>query len=125
MTAKAILRLSAICEGLSGAALIAFPDFVVRELFAGGLSSDVLLARGAGIGPLVLGLLCWPGEDDVTATVLWAQFAYSVFIAFYLGYLKLAGGFNSVLLWPMCALHGLLSVMLGSLTFQRASRARA
>ncbi len=69
-----MLKLCATFESASGVALIAFPNVIVWAFFGGGLSGDVELARGTGLAPLLLGLVCWPkGDDDVFAQILLAK----------------------------------------------------
>ena len=126
MTTRTMLKLCATFESASGVALIAFPNSIVWAFFGGGLPGDVELTRGAGLAPLFLGLVCWPrGDGDVAAQILLAQFAYTLLVALYLGYLRLFGGFNSILLWPTSALHGLLALLLAGLAFERVSAAKA
>jgi hypothetical protein len=126
MTTKTLLRICASFEIATGVALSMVPDFVVREIFGGGsLDGDIAMARGAGFGVLLLGLICWPIGDDVDTRLLWAQLAYNVLTALYLGYLKQEGGFTSTLLWPTCALHGLIAIMLIGLIYERFSTVKS
>ncbi len=126
LTTITLLRLCATFESATGVVQIAFPDFLVRVLFgSGGLSSDIVVSRGAGLGPFVLGLACWPIEDDVAATVIWAQLVYNLLVALYLGYLRIAGGFVGALLWPACALHAVIALLLAVLAYERVSAAKA
>jgi hypothetical protein len=54
MTTKTLLRLSATFEGVTGIALMTEPDFIVRELFGGGLSGDIAIARAPDlVGPSI------------------------------------------------------------------------
>ena len=126
MTTKTMLKLCATFESASGVALIAFPNSIVRAFVEDGLPGDVELARIAGLAPLLLGLVCWPkGDDDVSAQILMAQFVYTLLIALYLAYLRLAGGFASTLLLPISALHGLLALLLAGLAVERVLAANA
>jgi hypothetical protein len=95
MTARMLVRVCSILEVATGVALIANPDFVVRALFGVGLSGDVAIARRAGIGPLLLGLMCWPRGDDIPTPVIWAQLTYNLLVALYLGYLRIDDKFVS------------------------------
>jgi hypothetical protein len=58
MTTRTLLRVCAILEIATGLALMANPDFVARALLGVGLPGDIAIARGTGIGPLLLGLRC-------------------------------------------------------------------
>ncbi len=77
MTTRTLLRLCATFEGVTGIALIVEADFIVRELFGGGLSGDIAIARAAGLCSFFLGLACWPSGDDIAGQVIWAQLAYN------------------------------------------------
>ena len=93
--------------------MIAVPDFVARLLLGAGLSaSGMAVARLAGFGLLALGLACWPTADDATPSAVRALFAYNLLAALYLGYLRVGGGFVAFLLWPACALHAVLALLL-------------
>src|SRR5260370_3789454 len=113
MTPRTLLRLCATFEGVTGIALIVEADFIVRELFGGGLSGDIAIARAAGLCSFFLGLACWPSGDDIAGQVIWAQLAYNLLTALYLGYLKLAGGFFRGFLFPGWALYALIRLPLG------------
>ena len=108
-----LVALSSAIEAATGVALIADPTFVVRVLLGAGLSgAGIAVGRVGGLGLLSLGLACWPGGDDATAQATRALFTYNLLAAVYLGYLRVGGGFDSYLLWPACALHALLAVLL-------------
>jgi hypothetical protein len=92
VTTRTLLRLCATFEGVTGIALMTEPDFIVRELFGGGLSGDIAIARATGLCSFFLGLACWPIGDDIAGQVIWAQLAFNSSPRFYLGYLKRAGG---------------------------------
>jgi hypothetical protein len=113
MTTRMLAALSSAIEAATGVALIADPTFVVRVLLGAGLSgAGIAVGRAGGLGLLSLGLACWPGGDDATAQATRALFTYNLLAAVYLGYLRVGGGFDSYLLWPACALHALLAVLL-------------
>ncbi len=99
-------------EMVSGLALIGLPGFVGRALLGADLSaSGIAVARVAGLGLLSLGLACWPGQHDIPPHVTRALFVYNLFAALYLGYLRMAGGFVSYLLWPASILHAVLTIL--------------
>jgi len=113
MTIRTLLMLSAALEAATGVALIAAPELVARVLLGAELSgSGVAVARLAGCGLLALGLACWPGKDDVTSQGTRALFVYNLLAGLYLGYLRVDGDFVSFLLWPACAVHTLLALLL-------------
>jgi|SRR5271166_5197881 len=112
MTTRTLARLSAAIEAATGVALIADPDFVVHLLLGAGLSdSGIAVARVGGAGLLSLGLACWPGGNKATVQATRALFAYNLLAALYLGYLRVGGGFDGLLLWPACALHAVLTLL--------------
>jgi hypothetical protein len=124
MTTKTLLRVCATFDGVTGIVLMAEPDFSVRELFGGGLSDNIAIARAAGLCSFFLGLACWPSGDDIAGQVIWAQLAYNLLTALYLGDLKLTGGFVSALLWPVCAQYAVIALLLAGLAYERVSAAK-
>jgi len=125
MTTRTLVLLSAALEVATGVALIAAPDLVARVLLGAGLSGGgIAVGRVGGFALLSLGLACWPGGDDATAHATWALFTYNLLAALYLGYLRVGGGFVSYLLWPACALHALLTLLLARPAYERLSAAK-
>jgi len=121
MTTRTLVMLSAAIEGATGLALIADPSLVVRLLLGADLSdSGIAVGRVGGFGLLALGLACWPSGDDATAHAIRALFTYNLLAAVYLGYLRVGGGFAGYLLWPACALHALLTLLLARPAYARA-----
>ena len=113
MTTRTLVRFSAAIEAATGVALIAAPDFVARLLLGTELSGGgVAVARVGGFALLSLGLACWPTADDATPSAVRALFVYNLLAALYLGYLRVSGEFVAFLLWPACALHALLAILL-------------
>src|ERR1035437_3972078 len=126
MTTRMLVALSSAIEAATGVALIADPTFVVRVLLGAGLSgAGIAVGRVGGLGLLSLGMACWPGGDDATAQATRALFTYNLLAAVYLGYLRVGGGFDSYLLWPACALHALLAVLLARPAGERVLAAKA
>jgi hypothetical protein len=123
MKTTTVVTVSAVIEVAVGIALIAAPDLVAQVLLRAGLtSSGVAVGRLCGIGLLSLGLSCWPGGESVPAQ-LRGLFAYNVLAAFFLGYLRVGGGFVSYLLWPACVLHALLALLLARPAWVRVRQA--
>ena len=113
MTTRMLVMLSAAIEAATGIALIAAPDLVARLLLGTELSgSGVAVARVAGFALLALGVACWPGGDDAPQSATRALFVYNLLAGIYLGYLRVSGNFNGFLLWPACALHLALGLLL-------------
>jgi hypothetical protein len=113
MNTTTLVKLSSTIEAATGVALIAFPDLVARMLLGAGLSgSGIAFARVAGFGLLSLATSCWPDGDDSSPQATRALCVYNLLAGLYLGYLRVGGGFVSYLLWPACALHALLAILL-------------
>ena len=113
MTTRTPVILSAAIEAATGVALIAVPGLAARALLGAGLSdSGIAVARLTGIALLCLALAGWPSGDAPTQPAIRALFTYNLLAALYLGYLRVGEGFVSHLLWPACALHGLLALRL-------------
>ena len=124
MTTKLITTVSAAIEAATGIALIAVPELVGRVLLGVGLSdSGIAVGRVAGFALLSLGLACWPTADDATPSAVRALFTYNLLGAVYLGYLRASGEFVAFLLWPACALHAVLAVLLARPALGRPSAA--
>jgi hypothetical protein len=123
MATRSLVKTSAALEGATGVALIADPSFVVRVLLGVGLAGGgIAIGRLAGIGLLCLGLACWPSGDGPTPHATRALLTYNLLVAFYLGYLRVGGGFFSYLLWPACALHALLALLLARPAHERVQQ---
>lgn len=126
MAAKTLVRLSAAIEMVTGVALIVAPGLVVTMLLGVGLSgSGIAVARLAGIALLCLAVACWPCRDDAAGNAIWALFTYNLLAALYLGYLKVDAGFAGYLLWPACAIHALLALLMARPAYREFHRKRA
>jgi hypothetical protein len=125
MTTRTLVVLDSALEVATGVALIARPSLVVRVLLGAGLSGGgIAVGRVAGLALLSLGLACWPSADGASAQATWALFTYNLFVALYLGHLRVGGGFLSYLLWPAFALHALLTLLLARPAFERTRQER-
>ncbi len=121
MTTRTLVTMAAAIEVTAGCALIANPSFVDPLLMGGGLSSDgSAVGRVGGFGLLSLGLACWPRKDAVSARAIFGLFTYNLLSAVYVSYLSLAGGFDGYQLWPACALHGALTLLLARPAYEAA-----
>jgi len=126
MTTRTLVSLSAVIEAATGVALIADPGFVVHLLLGAGLSGGgIAVGRVGGFGLLSLGLACWPGGNNATAHAIRALCIYNLLAALYLGYLRVGGGFDGVLLWPACALHAVLTLLFARPAYETFSAPKA
>jgi hypothetical protein len=124
MTTRTLVMLSAALEVVGGAAFIAVPDLVATALLGSGISDiDRLGIRFTGIVLISLGLAWWPREEIVTPPVISTLFTFNLFAALYFGYLRVGGGFVGELLWPACALHALLALLLSRPAYRSIKRA--
>ena len=114
MEMKQSLGLTAIIEAATGLALIAAPSLVGRLLFGEELTGIVIpVARVLGIALLALGVACWPGS-----TAFCGMLTYSALVTLYLLCLVIRAEWVGPLLWPVVALHGILTVLLARAWFQ-------
>jgi hypothetical protein len=109
-----VLTVAAVLEVATGMALLIVPSLVGRLLFGEELTRIVIpVARVLGIALIALGVCCWPGS-----TALYGMLAYSGLVTLYLLYLAIRGEWVGPLLWPVVALHGILTVLLARASFQ-------
>ena len=120
MRTRTLVMLSAAIEAVTGVALIADPSLVARLLLGTGLDgAGIAVGRVGGFGLLALGLACWPSGDGPNTHATRALFIYNLLAAFYLGYLRVGGGFVSYLLWPACVLHAVLAILFARPAYAR------
>jgi hypothetical protein len=111
---KKLLALAAVAEAATGAALIVVPSLVGRLLLGAELTGVAIpIAHVTGIALLALGVCCWP-----CSTALWGMLTYGALVTLYLAYLGLTGEWGGPLLWPVVALHGILTALLARAWFQ-------
>ena len=111
------LIFAATGESATGLALLVVPSVVGRLLLGTDLNGvSIPIARVAGIALISLGVACWPD-----ATALCGMLTYSVLVTVYLGYVAIGGEFNGPLLWPVVALHAVLTILLARARLQRNS----
>src|SRR6476646_9059874 len=104
---KSALAFAAISEAVTGLALLIAPSLVGQLLLGEQLAGVAIpVARVAGIALIALGIACWPGPPLV------GMLTYSVAVTLYLAYLGFAGGLTGVFLWPVVAVHLVLSTLL-------------
>jgi hypothetical protein len=109
-----ILAVAAALEVAIGLALIVDSSLVARLLFGDGVSGTALaLGRVAGLGFLSFGLACWPSSDLLgRSPTLRGLLCYNLLITIYLLYLGISGKSVGVLLWPVAALHAVMTFLL-------------
>ena len=113
MKTSTTISVSSAIEIATGLALLAVPGLVAHVLLGTGLAdSGIAVARLAGCGLLSLGLACWSGNNEFASSATRALFVYNLLAGLYLGYLRVGGGFVSLLLWPACALHVAIAILL-------------
>jgi hypothetical protein len=111
---KKILTVAAVLEVATGMGLLIVPSLVGRLLFGEEFTGIVMpVARVLGIALLGLGVCCLPGS-----TALCGMLTYSGLVTLYLLYLAIRGEWVGLLLWPVVALHGILTVLLARPWFQ-------
>ena len=114
---KILLILTAAIEVGTGLALLIVPSLVGQLLLGEELSGIAeAVARVAGIALIGLGIACWPGPP------LAGMLTYSTIVALYLAYLGFAAGLTGILLWPVVALHFVLSILIGRAWFASDAR---
>jgi hypothetical protein len=111
---KKVLTIAAVLEVATGVALLIVPSLVGRLLFGEELTGIVIpVARVLGIALIALGVGCSPGS-----TALCGMLTYSALVTLYLLYLGIRAEWVGPLLWPVVALHGILTVLLARASFQ-------
>jgi hypothetical protein len=111
---KKVLTIAAVLEVATGVALLIVPSLVGRLLFGEELTGIVIpVARVLGIALLALGVGCWPG-----GTALCGMLTYSALVTLYFLFVAIRGEWVGPLLWPVVALHGILTVLLARASFQ-------
>ena len=120
---RILAMMAAALAVTAGCALIASPGLVVHLLIGAGLSrGGVAVGRVGGFGLLSLGLACWPTGGVVSVRATSALFTYNLLSALYVAYLSVVGGFVGYLLWPACALHALLALLLAHPAYMAVRR---
>ena len=101
------LVLAAVSEVATGLALVIVPSLVGRLLLGEELDGIAIsVARVAGIALIALGVACWPGPPRIGMLI------YNAAVTLYLAYLGFAGGSSGILLWPVVALHLIVTALL-------------
>jgi len=102
-----VLVFAAVSEVATGVALLTVPSLVGPLLFGSELTGiAVIVARVTGIALIALGVACWPGAPLV------GMLFYGAAVTLYLAYVGFADGLSGPLLWPVVALHAILTALL-------------
>jgi hypothetical protein len=111
---KKVLTVAALVEVATGMGLLIVPSLVGRLLFGEDFTGIVIsVSRVLGIALIALGVCCWPGS-----TALCGMLTYSALVTLYLLYLAIRREWVGPLLWPVVALHGILSALLARVWLQ-------
>jgi hypothetical protein len=106
-TMKRALAFAAVGEAATGLALLIVPSLVGHLLFGTDLTGIAeVVARVAGIALIALGVACWPG------TPLVGMLTYGALVTLYLVFVGSRGLWVGPLLWPVVALHAVLTLLL-------------
>jgi len=106
------LTCSAFLEAATGLALTAAPTVVVRLLFGEEISgASISLARVTGFALLALAAACCPRHVTAgsSGAALRALLIYNTLVTIYLAFVGMGGHWVGPLLWPVVALHGVLT----------------
>ena len=104
---NSVLMVAAIIEGATGAVLLVVPSLVGLLLF-GELFTGIAIpvARLTGIALISLAVACWRGPSVI------GMLTYNALVTLYLAHLGVTGGPTGILLWPVVALHAVMTVLL-------------
>jgi hypothetical protein len=117
---KTLLMLSSSLEVGTGLALITAPGLVAEVLLSTGLApGGQAVGRVGGIALVSLAIACWPRGEGEHPQPIVALFLYNLLAAFYLGYLRIGGEFNSFFLFPASALHGILALLFARPAYEK------
>lgn len=112
-----LLKVSALLEILTGAALIICPNCAALLLLNSEVAEACLaLIRIGGFGLFSLGIACWPDSQvtDRDSSAFTGILIYNALITIYLFYIGAEGKWVGWLLWPAAALHAVLTILLSS-----------
>jgi hypothetical protein len=112
-----VLALAALAEAGTGLLLLAWPQVVVRLLFAAEISgAGVIMSRIAGVALIGLGVACWPGNPAFQP--LYGMLTYSTLAMLYLIRIGVRGEAAGLLLWPAVVAHAILVPLLVGAQFK-------
>ena len=107
-----LFALTAGIEMVTGIGLVLVPLFVLQMVMGAGTDPlGTQVARLAGIALFCIGLLCWFSRTSADPRPgLATMLAYNGLVALFFLCLGL-GGLGGMLLWPVVAAHGILTVL--------------
>jgi hypothetical protein len=119
----ALIVAAAFEAGAIGSLLILSPGLVTRLVFGGELSDPgQALGHLAGLVFVSLAIACWPPTaEGPTPSTLHAMLFYNLVATGYLIHLGVAGKLAGVLLWPVAALHAVLTILLAYASLGRTA----
>ena len=120
MTSKALLAVASTLEALTGLGLIIAPTMVKFLLGTDISGASITIARMAGFGLLLLGIVCWPRVGPIVPR-LRVMLIYNVLAATYLGYLCFGAESVGRLLLPAIAVHTVLAILFIGVWFKKLS----
>lgn len=113
---KLLLIIMTVFEGLTGIALFIIPKYAVSEVLNTPLDTagGVVAARIAGAALITLGICCWqargPEHEGARLGIVRSMLFYNTAASVVLVYAGLRLGLESVFIWPMTVLHGVLAL---------------
>jgi hypothetical protein len=122
-----LLRITAVVEATTGLVFMVSPS-IVGQLVLGADVSGVAtpLARVAGLVLLSFGLACWPGHGATShAPALRGMLSYNLLITLYLTYLGVGREWVGPFLWPVVALHAVLTLLFARAWLKRRQTAES
>lgn len=111
---RKIVAFSASVEIATGIALLIVPTTLAILLFGWELvgTTESILIRCFGLGLLILGVACWPHKQiDKNSFAYRALLIYNALIALCLTFLATFWHLEGLLLWPVVALHSILTLL--------------
>ena len=102
-------------EAAVGLLLIISPSFVAEALYGADLSEPgVALGRFAGTVFLAFAVACWPevGTGKRSAAAVRGLLTYNLLATLYFLYIGLDGRQVGMALWPVFALHAILTMLI-------------
>jgi len=111
----ALIAVAAAVEGAAGLTVIVDPTFLVRLLWATAVpSSQLALARLAGIALLALAVACWPARNPGLRNdaAIRGLLTYNSLAGILFAYIGIRGEYVGWLLWPAVAFHATVAVLL-------------
>jgi hypothetical protein len=113
---RCLLIVSAILEGVAGAALVLSPSATISALLGTPPDTPVAFSvtRGVGVALLSLSVAYWLARNETQSAaargLVIAMLLYNGAFIFLLGYARIGSGLNGIGLWPGILLHATLVI---------------